>query len=271
MRRFVDFEIICLTVWILATSFVSSNTAITKRRLCIEYEIPDYRPSDAPLSKFNDTGTRTMCMKHCVRNFDCWAFNHHLDSATCILLPAAGCMTLGSHPGYLYIHLYECGMVPVWQSRRPSDKGWRWVKTSAPQTRNDVIELSGGYTRYVSRHFYKGLYLLGWYRNSDKQYRAISPQDGVMKCVLESGEFLAFNKTSDYSWLAFTAGDPVPDTAAAISTLQYGTPQYVTRKYYTDLAQPYWLPGYYDPDTGKNYYAKGGVANPIDVEILVLN
>ena len=66
MRSSVDFEIIGLTVWILTTPFVSANTAITKRRLCIEYGIPDYRPSDAPLSNFNRTGTRTLCIKQCV-------------------------------------------------------------------------------------------------------------------------------------------------------------------------------------------------------------
>ena len=108
---------------------------------------------------FNDTETLSLCMIQCTRNADCWAFNHHPRSATCILLS-------------------NCNMVPVREIRRPPDGGWRWVRTDSPQSRDDVISLAGMTVRYVSRLFHDGLYLPGWYHPAtDTSFRAVSPED----------------------------------------------------------------------------------------------
>ena len=219
-----------------------------------------------------DIGTRSLCMVQCVRYSDCWAFNHHPDSATCILLPAAGCMTLDGQHGYLFVHLSDCNMVPVREIRRPPDGGWRWVKRESPGNHNDLIKLPGMVTRYVSRVYYDGIYLPGWYQPTAKNpFKSVSPEDKLnKKCLPYSGESLAFNDTSDYRWGAFTAGDPVPDSAAAITALHDGTPFYVIRKSFPG-APGYDLSGYYDPTSKKNYIVNGGVVTPASVKMLLLN
>ena len=97
----------------------------------------------------------------CVRNVECLTFNHHLDSATCILLPTAGCMALDGRHGYHYIHLSDCHMVPVKEIRRPPDGGWRWVRRDSPASRNDLIKLPGQRIHYAGRVFIDGSYRPG--------------------------------------------------------------------------------------------------------------
>ena len=201
MTSFTYSKLIGVTLCILAVKEIYAVTYVNaKRRLCVKYEIQDYQSIDEPLQITNDTETRSRCMMQCVRNFDCLAFNHHLDSATCILLPAAGCMALVSQHGYLYVHLSDCNMVPVREIRRPPDGGWRWVRTDSTGSRNDLIKLPGRPTRYASRLFIDGLYVPGYYIPGKKlPFSGVSPEHKAnMNCPPNPGEFLAFNDTSEY-------------------------------------------------------------------------
>ena len=145
------------------------------------------------------------------------------------------------------------------------------MRTVSPQSRDDVISLPGVTVRYVSRLFYDGLYLPGWYHPATgTPFRTVSPEDNqVQKCLPYSGEFLAFNDTSDYRWF-FTAGDPVPDSAIVIAQLHGGMPLYVV--HYTFSGPPqYDLTGYYNPITAESYFVYSGVVILSRVNILLLN
>ena len=253
-----------------------ANAAVFKRRLCVEYEIQDYQSIDEPLQIINETESRSLCMMQCVRNVDCLAFNYHTDSATCILLPAASCMTLDGQHGYLYVHLSDCNMVPVREIRRPPGGGWRWVRTDSPASRNDLIKLPGQHKRFVGRIFIDGFYVPGYYKIGNKvlsrPFRGVTLQDKLrMNCPPYAGEFLAFNDTSEYRFVSFPAGSLVPVSAPAISAFHDGTPLYVIRKSFPG-APGYDLTGYYDPISETNYIFNFDVETPTNgVKILVLN
>ena len=163
-------------------------------------------------------------------------------------------------------------IMPVREIQRPPDGGWRWVRTDSPGNHDDLIKLPGMTKRYVSRVYYDGFYLPGWYHpTSNLPFRAVSPKDKLnKKCLPYSGEFLAFNDTSDYRWESFVAGFPVPEFAAAITVLQDGTPLYVVWKSFPG-APGYDLSGYYDPTSMKNYFVNSGVVSPSSVKMLLLN
>ena len=137
-----------------------------------------------------------------------------------------------------------------WEKSVEDGGRWRWVRTDSPQSRGDVISLPGVTVRYVSRLFHDGLYLPGWYHPAtDTPFRVVSPDDNqVQKCLPYSGEFLVFNKTSDYRWESFTAGDSVSDSAIAIAQLHDGTPLYVVHNTFRGPPS-YDLTGYYNPIT----------------------
>ena len=271
MISFIYPELIGVTLCILAVEENYANSIVFRRRLCVEYEIQDYQSIDEPLQIINDTETRSRCMMQCVRNAECWAFNYHTDSGTCIVLPAAGCMTLDGQHGYLYVHLSDCNMVPVREIHRPPDGEWRWVRTDSPASRSDLIKLPGQTKRYVGRVFIDGTYVPGWYiPGKTLPFRGVSTEDLQNKnCLPNTGEFLAFNDTSDFAFNAFKAGDPVPDSAPAISVLHDGTPLYIVRKSFPG-APGYDLTGFYNPVSQTNYFVNSGVVTPTSVKILVL-
>ena len=277
MISFIYPELIGVTLCILAVEENYANPIVFRRRLCVEYEIQDYQSIDEPLQIINDTETRSLCMMQCVRNAECWAFNYHTDSGTCFVLPAASCMTPAGQHGYLFVHLSDCNMVPVREIRRPPDGGWRWVRTDSPASRNDLIKLPGQHKRFVSRIFFDGFYVPGYYKLGKNgvlatPFRMVTPQDKLaVGCPHYAGEFLAFNDTSEYRFDPFPAGSPVPASAPAISAWHDGTPLYVNRKSFTG-APGYDLTGYYDPVSEKNYIYNNDVETPTSgVKILVLN
>ena len=272
MAQSVIPKLLGLTVLLFACHIIRVDAVARKRRLCTDYEIQHYQSTDEPLQNYTHIGTRSLCMVQCVRHSDCWAFNYHPDSATCTLLPAAGCMTLESQNGYLYVHLSDCNMVTVKEIHRPPDGGWHWARTNSPASRNDLIQLPGQKIRYVSRVYYDGLYLLGWYQpTSDTPFRAVSPEDNeAVNCPPETGEFLAFNNTSDYRWQSYVAGDRLPNNAAVITYLRDGTPLYVVKKSFPGTPG-YELTGFYDPVSEKNYFVNSGVVTPSAVKILLVN
>ena len=275
MISFIYPELIGMTLCMLAVEETYANSIVFRRRLCVEYEIQDYQSMDEPLQTINDTETRSRCMMQCVGNVDCLAYNYHPDSATCILLPAAGsCMTLDSQHGYLYVHLSDCNMVPVREIRRPPDGGWRWVRTDSPASRNDLIKLPGQRIRYAGRVFIDGSYIPGWYignQNKDP-FKGVSPDDLKRRdCPPNTGELLAFNDSSDYRFENFQAGSLVPDAAPVISALPDGTPLYIVRKSFPG-APGYDLTGYYNPVSQTNYFVNNDDDSdrPSNVKILVL-
>ena len=271
MEQSVISILLGLTILLFFYQIIRANAVARKRRLCVDYEIQHYKSTDEPLQNYTYIRTRSLCMVQCVRHSDCWAFNHHPDSATCILLPAAGCMTLDGQHGYLYIHLSDCHMLPVKEIHRHSDGGWRWVRTNSPASRNDLIKLPGQTIRYVSRVYHDGLYLPGWYHPAaDTPFRAVSIEDNqVVKCPPESGEFLAFNNTWDYRWQSFLAGDRLPNNAAAITYLRNGTPLYFVKKSFPGTPG-YDLTGFYDPVSEQNYFVNSGVMTASAVKILLV-
>ena len=272
MILFIYPELIGVTLCILAVEENYANPIVFRRRLCVEYEIQDYQSMDEPLQIINDTETRSRCMTQCVRNAECWAFNYHTDSGTCIVLPATGCMTLDRQLGYLYVHLSDCNMVPVREIRRPPDGRWRWVRTDSPASRNDLIKLPGQKIRYAGRVFIDGSYIPGWYLGSKYPFKGVSPDDLKFRyCPQNTGELLAFNDSSDYRFENFQAGSPVPDSAPVISALPDGTPLYVVRKSFSG-APGYDLIGYYNPVSQTNYFANNypDSDKPSNVKILVL-
>ena len=209
-------------------------------------------------------------MMQCVRNFDCLAFNHHLDSATCILLPAAGCMALGSQHGYLYVHLSDCNMVPIREIRRPPlmEDGAGWG-----QILPEVVTIWSSYlvAPPVMPAVYLSMAFMYYIPGKDLTFRGVSPEHKAnMNCPPNPGEFLAFNDTSEYRFDTFHAPSTVPDSAPEISALHDGTPLYVIRKSFTG-APGYDLTGYYNPVSQTNYFVNSGVVSPTNVKILVLN
>ena len=106
--------------------------------------------------------------------------------------------------------------------------------------------------------------------SNPNQKSRIRDNNKVQKCLPYSGEFLAFNDTSDYHWESFTAGDPVPDSAIAIGQLHGGTPLYIVHNTFRG-PPPFDLTGYYNPITAESYFVNSGVVTLSRVNILLLN
>ena len=180
-------------------------------------------------------------------------------------MPKVGCMSSSSlnNTWHLFVHLYPCKRQPVWFSVRPEERGWFWVTTDNPRNNAALLKLPGTNTRYVSRTLFRGYYLPGWWRPDGEHFRAVDPVTSkATKCT--SGEFLAL---SSFSWISYTAGDPVPDCALSVSRLPGGTPLYIVRHQYIYYGREE-MSGFYNPVAKTTYFVRSVAINPTVVDIL---
>ena len=214
--------------------------SIYKSRLCVEYEIADYRAKEEALLEINGL-THSGCMVQCARQPICRVFNFRPAYGTCRLHPEFnGCMTPNTTEGWLYVSLSTCGKRPPRQSMRPADGGWRWISTENPKARSDIVELSG---RFPCRIFYKGLYLPGWWGAwpAPGEFRVSIPHEKrIIRCNI--GEFLVLLDPSRFSWTRVDIENPVPTNAVIGGHATDSTPLYIARK----LIGTEMMPGFYN-------------------------
>ena len=259
------------TSWIITLFLLHNlgNCLTTKRRLCVEYKKENYLAKSEHITTVH-ADTEGKCIASCVRRHPCMAFNYHIINKTCILMPEVKCMTPSSlnNPGYLFVHLQACKLQPVWFSVRPADHGWHWVTTDDPGKNVDIINVPGTIKSYVSRTLYRGYYLPGWCFSDKNTFRAVDPTIPKMtRCPY--GEFLAFSDSSSYQWIPYTAGDPLPDCALAVSQLPNGTPLYAAKCHCIDKeGTPRKISGFYSHVAKSTYFVWGGVLNSTSVDIL---
>ena len=200
--------------------FSVANGVIKKSRLCIQYEIKDYKSSLARLKTLNGT-SRGSCFMECVRqHFGCRAFQFHPKDGLCELLPEVKCMEEGTTAGTNLAGLSECKFLPFWLLTLPPNGNWRWV--TDPPTLNKIIEL-------VSR---KGD-AVEWIVHCTKDcicqdtssIHASFQQDPMVPNSFANPKY----STWYYNWQPFRVGDAVPVSAIIGGYRLEGTPLYILK------------------------------------------
>ena len=204
-----------------------SSASISKTRLCVEYEISNYWTDEEAFFVILGV-TQGRCMAQCVRQPVCRAFNFRPVDGSCRLLPEyLGCRTPNTTVGWLYVSLSTCSQRQPWQSTCPMESDWQWITSKNPAARTDTVGFSG---RYLSRIFYKGVYLSSWWAPWPREiFRGVHPYDS-MDVNCDVGEFLALLDAARFSWTAVNIDDPVPVNAVIGGYATDLAPLYVARR-----------------------------------------
>ena len=170
-------------------------------------------------------------------------------------MPEVQCMTPTSpnNTGYvLLVQLTTWQLLPVLSSIRPGDGIWYWVNTDNPSNHDGIIKIPGNRPRYVSRTLYHGYYLPGWALSSQSiRFRAVDYANSKSTNCLY-GELLAFHNSSEYVWISYRSGHPLPDCALSLFNLPDGTQLYIV-KYERSIGSANAYLGFYN-DLPKSTY-----------------
>ena len=238
----------------------------TKRRLCVDYEIPSYRAS-RPLD-MKTAQSRGKCISSCVRLDVCLAVNYNPSSGVCELLPEAEvCMPINNSPEFSYIHLTTCGGHSPWITESASSEFWQWISTNNPKSiRNSLVTMVSDFTRFVARVLHNGVYTPGWWKDDTAMTRFALPTESGLNCPTSYATFLSFTTSQSYSWVPFTAGDPIPQ-GAVVGGIWSQTIALFVMKIQVDF---HVVSGYYRADMKKAFVLGNSFINPTTMEILVM-
>ena len=239
----------------------------SKRRLCVDYEIPSYR-ANWPQA-LGEARSRIECISSCVRHTYCMAVNYNPSCGVCELLPEAEiCMPVNSSHEFSYIHLTTCGGHSPWRTEGANSDYWQWIPSNNPASINDsLVPMVSDFTRFVARVLHNGAYIPGWWKDDGGMTRATLPTEAVQGCPTSKTTFLSFAPTRSYSWVPFTAGDPVPEGAVVGGTLPHSIPLYVMKV----TAHGFTISGYYRADMKKNFVTGMDFISTTTMDLLVLN
>ena len=260
-------------IWVCSQVSNCDNIASDKRKLCTEFTVDDYKAEKNPINT-NYNLTKSQCMLACAREKNCSAFNFRwIDGACALLLVISSCMVGNTTADWVYVSVSQCDFVVPWYSRTPAREGpWDWVTIQSDSLSNsDLLGMTDvdDTTRFVSRVFYKGMYLPGWATGVVPNFRAIDPSTGILiNCP--SGQFLSFPVIGgifpDWEWI--NAGDPVPSGAIVGGHGPRGEPLFVARYEQNTIA----VAGYYNLlGGGEGYFPFNGLKQPAMMQILIKN
>ena len=238
---------------------------VTKRRLCVQHVIPDYKSDDDPVTSLA-VSSYVECLVYCVRRGDCLTFQYQ--NGTCELLPAPSiCLVFRTdeNPGMEYVGLWRCNGEPPWVTIKPEEPKWQWIQFANPIQdtifRTDLVK---SVKIYAIRLFHKGLFLPGYWKADDGKSRTIVPFVANGKCVCTDAptEFLVI---PGFTLATFNAGDPVPANAVLGGHWIDGSPLYVI---FGDVSGTD-ISGYYNPNTQTSYIFKNGLHSPAVMKIVL--
>ena len=249
-----------LLVFLVDCLLLHAAAQIIKRRLCVMFEVNKYRKSSGVLSSLNVVD-KNHCMMECTRHGSCHAINYALDTGLCELVTrVTGCMAVTESPRFHFVHMGECDAVIPWRALTPVDGNWQWVIETNLIDWSKAIDLSG--IRYVSRTFYKGTYLPGWWQSG--LFRTITPQIETSFCRNPSGQLLVMDPLN-YNWTAFTSGEAVPANALIGGYWPDDAPLYIIRA----IILGEFHSGYYNARITKAFIIKNNPEHPVNMDILV--
>ena len=237
-----DANLTCGVFWALLVLFARGD--FYKKRLCIQYEIDDYKSSKIPLKKLSAV-TQSVCFMECVRHqkgsSPCRAFHFSLADSICELLPKGinECMADKTTPGITYVHLSDCEFVAPWRGIKHTSGALQWITKRGQAL---ALRSPGGGRRYVMRILNKGLWLLGYaYRRGIAFANGF---DGARIACRSNIQYINSSKPVKYRWVSFSRGDPVPPGAIVGGYWPNGTPLYII---YVDASALF--PGYYNAES----------------------
>ena len=246
---------VCLLFWRLTTTMHS------KRRLCVDVEVENYRSDTFVLRTFV-VGNKQKCFINCMRENTCKAYHFRYQDGLCDLLPKPDiCQAQTTTNGTLYVELNTCGLFPPRKAFLPPVVNWKWVSDVTDLT-GTVAKASSG-TRYVSRVFERGVYLPGWWITDRFGFRTVSPFRKDRSCYKRPGELLIFPK-GGYLWVSFQEGGPVPTNAVMGGYWMDLSPLYIVKI----TVGWFMCSGYYSVSVNQAFVDCNGVNNPISMEIL---
>ena len=228
----------CLLVLFVDTLSPVVDGVIKKARVCVQYEINDYKSSARRCDAFTSvskTAWFVECLRH--QHCSCGSFQFNSLDGLCEILENEECMVENKTPGVTFVGVFNCKTIPPWQSTEPANGKWRWV--TDPPTRKGSVRLSSpGFV--TPRAFHKGLFLAGSFTSG--RLTTLRPSGGKLQCT-SNIQFLIFENSFDYRWKNFYVGDPIPFTAIISGYCKDGTPLYIVktteRPYGTLRAQIY--------------------------------
>ena len=258
------------TTWVLVLWLAGAmrcDSAVKKARRCVEYDILNYRRHDLVLQQHVPL-SRDHCMFKCARHPSCAAINVRINGTGCELLQASStCQVTNYVEGWVLISLSECDGVPPWLTTSPADSGWQWITADDPFSEEGLVYMVDRYAhRFVSRVLYRGLYLPGWWRNDGEGFRSIDPFTNTMVKCVSNGQFISFTGATNYTWVDFTSGDDVPDSAIIGGHGHDGAPLYVVK---AEFPGSILIIGYYNPMLRASYMAYSGLKQPAHVAMLI--
>ena len=262
---------LCLwTTWVLVLWLAMAtrcDSAVKKARRCVEYEILNYRRHELFLQQHVSL-SRDHCMFKCARHPSCAAINVRINGTGCELLQTAStCQVTNYVQGWVLISFPICDGVPPWLTIRPADSGWQWITADDPFNEEGLIyTIDWVAHRFVSRVLYRGLYLPGWWRNDAERFRTIDPFTNTMVKCVSNGQFISFTGATNYTWVDFTSGDDVPDSAIIGGFGYDATPLYVVQK---EFPGSILIIGYYNPMLRASYMAYSGLQQSANVAMLL--
>ena len=246
---------------------LSVGGGIHRRKLCVEFEINDYKDAEKPINVFSSL-KKHQCLTFCAHERNCSAVNFRFADGTCTLLHTLSpCISFDTTVDWLYVSLAPCRYQPPWDFRAPEEGPWHWITTNDLTRPDLVVSVSStNVARYVIRVNLRGMLVPGWRANfsSSSSFFAIDPLDHSMgKCPV--GQYLSWSATADVgpAWQWIDAGDPVPPGAVIGGYGPKMEPLFVARYTQNTMAPA----GYYDPRSGKGYF-RFGVMHPERMEIL---
>ena len=236
-----------------------------KNKMCLLYEFHDYASNDTTVIERFDGTTKPQCMLSCVRDNYCSAFNFHSNDGKCELLDTSeGCMSYDLRMGTIFVQLTQCDGTAPWRVVSPALEKLQWKD---PRHIGDREFIRFDAERHVARIIYQGIYMTGYLMSKkDDELFVVDMNGDRIYCSLFV-EVLTCVNSSDYSWLDYAPGEPIPSSAVGGGFGQDGIPVYVICIKLAD-----WKLGYYS-DRNKMLYVKGLKKDktPKAVKILVEN
>ena len=248
-------------------SFMLLKTVLcitTKRRLCVDYEIPSYRASGH--LDITTGQSRGKCISSCVRHDVCLAVNYNPSGGMCELLPEAPiCMPTNISPEFSYIHLTNCGGHNPWRTEGASSGSWQWISTNNPVSISaSLVPMLSDTTRFVARVLHDGVYTPGWWKDDASMTRIARPTGNGQNCPTSKTTFLSFSRP--YRWEPFTVGDSLPRGAVVGGIWSQAIPLFVM-KVQVDF---HVVSGYYRADIKRAFVVGNSFINPTTMDILVI-
>ena len=252
-----------LVIWYFMHVHCIAAVSVKKVRLCLEYVIEDYwAGNDALLVELGVTQGK--CMTQCARKPPCMAFNFRPVDGNCRLLTAVTtCIKPNTTEGWLYVSLSTCDQHRPWHSIRPAENGWQWVAGDEINTGSNVV--AAGH-RFLSRVYYKGLYLPGWWSSSAGhiRFRAVLPGGDVVRCII--GEFLVVSNPGRVQWSPAATNHAILGNALIGGYGPDSTPFYICRKR-LNRAEMF---GFYNAENQVAYFCYNGYNETMPGDIIWL-